>query len=527
LNCRFFIFYLLFFPAFFLFGQTHADSSIMENADTVYVIREVEFVIEGRTRPYVLMSNGEFKEGERIRGKENLEKYLAQKQQLLFNQQVLEEVKLEYSLGDSEEDDALPVKLLVHVKDTWNIIILPYPQYDSNEGFSITLKARDYNFLGTMNPLRVDLGYRQKDGEHSFDFSLESDIPFHAAGLDWNLRSDNLFSYTFEEPLYYQNVTGISLKLPWLITTFTIGINQYLTINEENIDENREIYGLDSRFYGPFGSTELFASWKIPLGIDTGDFGELTYIPLLSGRINYPYGRMDDPRMPVTNLSHSIGFGRVNWIGNFRKGFSVSIGNSYSWYFDRIDAPLKVGLDGGAVIHWPLSKYFGVSSRLKYRQWWHWSDIADGYIPHYSSGDLIRGVLYKDIRAYQILTFNLDFPVRVLRFWPSEWFNNQNLRLFNFEMHFSPFTDMALFHGPYSKLKNRDNPMEGNTSFRFDDMINTAGLEVLVFPSFFRSMKIRASIGYNINKIKKDGISDRLGFLPYWDEIFIGLDHFY
>ena len=504
--------------------------------DAVYVIREIEFEIDGRTRPYALVYHGEFKYGERINGQESFYRYLALRRQLLINQHVLEEVRIEYFLGEREEDGALPVRLLVYVRDTWNFFILPHPEYNSNDGFSITLKARHYNFLGTMSALRVDFGYSQNDGNHQINASVESRIPFYAAGLNWALRFDNFLGYTFGEPLFYQNVTGLSVELPWRSgnaasflqnSVFTVGFNQYLTVNEENSDEAREIHSLGERFSGTYGSTEIFANWRIPLGLEVGGFGQLSYIPQVSGRINYPYGIMDESRRPVTTLRHSLGFGRVNWIGNYRKGLSASIGNSFAWYIDREDAPLKIGLDGNAVLFWPFTNFLGVSARLNYRQWWHRSDRLDGHIPHFGSGDMIRGVLNDDIRAHQIFTFNLDIPVRVLRFWPSEWFNNERLRFFNFEMHFAPFTDLALFQGPYNRLKNRENPSETETNFSLNDMINTTGLEVHVYPGSFRSVQIRASIGYNIRRIRSEGLDRMWGFFPAWDEIFVGLNFHY
>ena len=525
-NSRIFFNVFLILSAYVLYPQEQQSAST-ENPDTIYVIREVQFDITGRTRPFALIYNGEFTEGERLTGKENLDKYITLKRQLLLNQQVLEDVSIEYSQGETEEDGAIPVKLIVHVKDSWNLILLPYPKYDSNDGFSITIKARDYNFFGTMSPLMVDLGYLQKDGDDTIAFSIESDIPFQAMGLHWDFSFDNFFEYTFGKPLFYQNVTGLSAQLPWQTTTFTVGLRQYFTLNEDNVEEDKDIYSLDDRFLGAYGSTELFASWKIPLGIEVGDFGELAYIPGVKAKINYPYGNMDDPRKPVGTVSHLIGFGRIDWIGNYRKGLAFSVENTYSWFVDRSDAPLKIVLDFDAIFHWPFSKYFGLSSRLKYIQFWHWSDRLSDFIPNYSSGEYLRGVLDKDIRADYLLSFNLDFPIRLLRFWPSELFNNPKLHLFDFEMHLSPFTDLAFIHGPYSKLKDINNPYEGSTNFTLDDMINTAGFEIIFFSGFFRSLKLRLSVGYNVQKILDDGLTLKLGFFPAWDEIFIGLDHFY
>ena len=534
---------LLIFTALFLsiylpytYTQEQAGSALNEDTATVYVIREIDFDVRGSSRRFALIYHGEFVYGERITGRENLDRYLALRRQLLINQRVLEYVRIEYSLGESEADGAVPVALLVHVRDTWNFFVIPQPQYDSNDGFSLTLKARHYNFLGTMTPLRVDLGYNHNAGDHQIYASIDMSIPFYAAGLHWTFRFDHSLGLTFGEPLFYQNVTGLSVRLPWRsraedsflsASAITVGINQFLTINEENSDENRELFGLDERFSGAYGSTELFASWQIPLGLEIGDFGPLSYTPRLSGRINYPYRLMDDARRPVTSFTHTLGFGRINWIGNNRHGLSASLSNSFSWYFDRSDAPLFINITGDVTFHWKLTDFLGFSSRLNYRQWWHWSDRLESHMPHRNSGDMIRGVLNSDIRAHQILTLNLDLPVRVLRFWPSEWFNDERLRLFNFEMQFSPFTDMALFYGPYNRLNNREDPTESMTTFSFGDMINTTGLEVLVHPGFFRSLQIRGSVGYNIRRIRDEGLDLRWGFFPAWHEIFIGLNfHF-
>ncbi|MCL2231987.1 MAG: hypothetical protein FWB99_02810 [Treponema sp.] len=513
---NFFILFLT-FSVFFVFA-------LEENEDTgtVYVIREIDFSVDGITRPFALMIHGEFKEGRRITGSENLQEYLALKRQLLLNQRVLEDVHIEYFLGEAEEDGELPVKLLVSVRDSRNFIILPVPRYTTSDGFNLTLKARHYNFLGTMSPFRVDLGYSQQGDDRNFNFSIESDTPFQAAGLNWNLTFNHLFDLTVGQPLFYQNVTGLSVQLPWRTTTLTVGFNQYLTINEEPCEASRVIYGVHGP-HRPYGTTELFASYRIPLGITVGGFGEIAYTPALAGRINYPLGNMDEVRKPRLTFSHSIGFGRINWIGNYRQGLAASISNSFCWYFDRSDAPFRAALDGSVTVHWPLTAFLGVSSRLRYRQWWQWSDEMPGWIPHFNGGDVLRGVLdsnmwrteTSDIWADRMLSLNFDVPIRVLNFQPSEWFNNRRLRLFDFEMHFSPFIDLALLRGPYNRLK--DDPNEGSR-FSFNDMVSTGGFEIIVFSGFFRNLILRASVGYNLQNNR--------GFFG-WDEIFIGTSFHY
>jgi len=505
---------------FFLYAQEPP----VEDSHTVYVIREITFDVDGRSKPFALMVNGEFTEGERITGKENFHKYLVTKRQLLLNQRVIETASINYSLGESEADGALPVKLLVHVKDTFNLVILPYPKYDSNNGLSLYMKMRDYNFLGTMSPLRVDVGYSQNKGDNVANIGIDSDTPFMFAGLLWNLNFDNYFNYTFGDTAYYQNVTGLSVQLPWKFTTFTVGFNQYLTVNELNSDDAIYFYGLPNRYSGAYASSELFGSWKIPLPVEVGDFGQLTYTPGISGKINYPYSSMDEARKPVTTFSHSLWFGRVNWIGNLRKGLSASLNNSYSLLYGRDDAPLQVFLEGTASFFWPLTKTIGFSSRLDYRQWWQWSDKQKDWIPYFYAGDVIRGVIDEDIRANYMLSLNLDLPIRIIHFVPSEWYCDPKLHFFDFEMYFSPFVDMALLKGPWNAIK--DDPLEG-TKFSFSDMITTVGIEILVFPGFFRSFYIRGSIGYDIQKIQKNGLGTKFGIFPAWNEIYVGVDTHY
>lgn len=531
LHCLALALLLFLIPLSFL--RAEDTNNPVEDDNTLYVINKIEFMIDGRTKPYALMYCGKFKEGEKILGKNSLDRYIAQKTQLLVNERVLETVRIEYSVGEADETGALPVKLEVYVKDTWNLIVLPYPKFDSNEGFSITLKARDYNFLGTMSGLRFDFGFqRDSDNDNIFSFSIDSDTPFTLFGLRWNLNFDHDFKFTIGNPLYYRNITGLSVELPWRITTFTFGFNHYVTVNEETSDEAKDLYGVTEDFYDPYGSAEFFTNWQIPLGVAVGNYGDLTYTPKITMKFNYPISSQYEHRKPVTTLSHSIGFGRTDWIGNFRKELSASFSNSYNWYFGRSDAPVSIDINAVGTVHWPFNKYIGVSSRLNYYQKWQWSDRNNKWLPNYSAGDKIRGVIDKDLQADVMLSWNIDFPIRLIRFWPSEWFHKPKLRFMNFEMFISPFLDLALLKGPYNALK--DNPHEG-TNFAFNDMVAGFGLELIVYPGFFRSLRLRASIGYNNHSSSENccvvhyitGLPKVMGFFPKWSEFYLGLDLFY
>ena len=488
---------------------------LAQDSSTVYVIRELNFEVDGRSLPYYLSLYGEIREGERIQGRENHEIYIERRIENLNNQRVLDETatRIDYFLGPPEPDAAIPVRLEIFVKDTpWNLIILPYPKYDSNDGLSISLRAREYNFLGTMNPLRVDLGFASnQDDQQSVNFMIDTNTPFRAFGFDWVFNFDHYIDLTFGEDLYYRNVTGVSMNYPWNNTNFNFGINHLLTFNH-------------SDYKDPYGSIEPYASWAIPLGINVGEYGQLSYTLALAGSISYPYGLLPESFRPTATFSHSLGFGRVNWIGNYRKGLNASLSNSFTWHFDRSDAPLAADLLASVHFYHPFNNIIAIYSRLRYRHFWQWSDRNNRWIAFESGGSDIRGVINREIHGYNMLSFNLDIPIRILRFWPTDWLEDPEMRLFNFEMHFSPFVDIALVEGPYYANSKTE---LGDIKFSLDNMITTIGFEIIVYPDIARSLQIRASFGYNIEKLRDRGYQPRLGFIPQWDEIFIGMDfHF-
>lgn len=489
-----------------------------EGSQRVYYIRTVNFDIRGRTTVPALMENGEFILGETITGEENLKNYLRAKTQLLLNQRVLEEVHIEYALAAADKNGLVPVDLSVKTVDTRNLIILPEPKYDSNSGLEITVKARDYNFLGSMTPLRIDLGYLYNEkNQQGILLGIDSDIPFQAFGYKWNLNFDNELDYTEGTPLYYKNVTGLSMDLPFKMTTFTFGFNQSFLVNEENNTSDAIDDGpvFQDRWYM---SSELYAQWKIPLGITVGSFGTLTYTPKLTGTINYrPYGDLGEYRKgPAVTPSQSLGFGKINWIGNYRKGLEVSLQNSNTYNIGR--AGWDNSISFSAVGHLPVSEDLGISARLMYRHWFFDSKAipavyGDEYFYVYTDGgDVLRGIKNSRLPVHYMLSLNMDLPVRLFRFVPSEWYNNPKFHFFDFELHGSPFMDIALAEDPVN-----------DRSFLFENTLVAGGLEIIVFPLAMRSFYLRLSLGTDLRELLRTG-----RFFPSDNrELFIGVGHYY
>jgi hypothetical protein len=514
-----------------LYSQTAEDG---HDGGEIFVINAFHFKIKGRTRSDALIRAGEFKEGEKIRGWRNLGKYIQDKTQMLINQRVLAKAFIDFTLGEPGADGAYPVDLHLTVEDTWNIIALPYPKYDTNTGFELIVKARDYNFLGTMNPLRIDVGYKYDEkGRNSLVFEVDSDTPFRAFGYNWNFNFDHAFNYrpNAAEPYYYKNVTGLSMELPFRTTTFTFGAEESFTLNEENPDRYKS-YGEFQK--GVYMSSRLYTSWKIPTGFHVFDYGELTYVPELSVTFNheFPGNPLNDFRLgPFMTLKHSLGFNRIDWIGNYRKGFNVSMNNSFKYDFHRINqdtSALDIDYSIAGIGHFIITNGIGISSNLQFRHWfYHDPDYKDG------AGDALRGILDRAIRAEYMLSLNLDFPFRVLQFQPSQWFARPILRFFDFDMHISPIIDMAFFRAPSS-----GSPLPATSRITSDqnNMLFSGGFEILVFPAFMRSLYVRASLAWNfVEQINNPGdyylnpVLPIIPMLPGGDnrEIFVGIGHHY
>jgi hypothetical protein len=508
--------------------------SVPDDAESAtYIIRSVEFESSGnsfspwKSRAFVLLYYGEFKYGEEIRGMAGLEEYARDKAQLLMNQRVLEDARIGFTIGDMEPDGRYPVSLRVFTRDTWNIIAIPRPQYSSNSGFDLTVKARDYNFFGTMEPLRLDIGYNHdENGDDIFKLEIDSNIPFTALGYYWRINFDHIFNWKAGDNPSYKNVTGIAMELPFRRTTFTFGFDESFIWHESNegmypeyeIDNDPDDLDDDpfgkKYFDGLYASSKLYTYWEIPTGIHIPGSGELTYQPELGLQINYSPSAwpLDDVRAgPFLTMDQSLGFDRVDWIGNYRRGFDVSFSNNNQ--FDAHRRLFNNGIKLEATGHFILTDFLGFSSRFQYRHWFY----NYPYKYYEEAGDALRGIPDKDIPAKFMFSLNLDLPLRLFRFTPSRRTGKSKLRLFDFECQLAPVLDMAFY-------RDADNALEFKAS---------GGGELVLFPNFMRSLYLRISIGYDFNDMAKAGGFTEGGtrMLEYLvkeiNEIFIGVDLHY
>jgi hypothetical protein len=547
-----FLFILIFIPLFLVFSQEELTSEIInldeENkievqipqtgnetttetvsdktvpkyeAGAVFIINSFDFKISGITRQFALINKGELEEGEEITGFSNLEKYIHEKQQILYNERALESVSIDYFIGQKREDGKYPVDLLITTKDSGNIIVLPKPpQYDTNSGLKLTVNYRDYNFLGTLVPLRFDIGYRYDEYKRNyFTFMLDTDTPFVFLNLNWNFIFYHSIdvSPNLDRKFIYKNVTGFQVQLPYKKTVFIVGFRESFFVNQEH-DEAQKIYYGDNQ-KGLYLSSNPYVHWVIPTGFEVRNFGQIYYIPYFSANINHELSSwpLDDIKNEKTlSLGHSLNFGRVDWNDNFRSGLYVNISNGYSYSFrnKRYDVrPVDINYQLSFTYHHILKKDFlGASGRVLLRHW-----LFD--VKHESAGDVLRGIRDKDIHANFMLSLNLDLPVKVLEVRPADWFGISKFRIFNFDFYLGPIMDTAIFHHP-----------DHQTAIGFRNFLLTGGIEAVFFPLRWRSLHLRMSFGLNLSRM---ALSDNIitgGYNPSSAgkyELYMGTDfHF-
>jgi len=203
---------------------------------------------------------------------------------------------------------------------------------------------------------------------------------------------------------------------------------------------------------------------------------------------------------PFFIFSHSLNFGSVDWIGNFRSGFLLNISNSFTYnffYSDNGRAAWQGDLSVSANGHFIIGGFMGIATRLFYRHWFFTdTGLKQGYYDE--AGDVLRGVLDTNVTANSMLSLNLDISFKVLEFRPSKWFSNSNFwRVFDFDLHTGPFFDMALYNNPMNK-----------DSFSFRNTLLTAGLEIVIFPLRWRSLLLRISYGHNFSLTEKNSLNE-------------------
>lgn len=461
---------------------------------SAYRIVAVEYRIDGKTRERPLRDALEIKIGKEFTDLASLEAYVADRRQVLVNQRVLESADLTYKLGEAQ-DGIAPVTLIVTAKDTWNIIVLPYPKYTTNTGLLLGLRLRNYNFLGSMETLNGDFDYRyDENGDSSFKVGTEFTLPFELAGLDWSVNTDQAFALDFSGlPTYTdENTLKLYLHGDRFLWTFRVGQNLYWNADGKD-DEDKNKLVLQS-LAGVGTEVALFSLRGI---------GPVTLTPDLEAGWRYRADGSEisaDRRGPYVTASYTFDAGRDDWVGNFRRGLVLQFYNAYTYNFNFTAWAITLKAQASYFDAW--SNRVGLNSRLTlYRKF---SASADNDI-----GSYLRGIPDDDLDGDLAAFANLDLPVRLFEFKPSLLIKKDWL---DFEVHASPFVDAGVARAYTSETSTADTEIKPCL---------TGGLELFGFLKRARSIYARLSVGIDIlGYLDTRSLSDN-------HELFFGLGHDY
>ncbi len=474
-----------------VFGQSNSRSLAADEGPPIYEITEIEYSIVGRTTQWAVERSAEdLRQGKTFGSLDALEAFLAEQQQILTNVRPLAKAAVLYEIRPREGQlDAVVV--YVNTKDTFNVLALPYFRYDSNSGLLLSIRARDYNFAGSLETLRLDLDFeRDTDGDNEYSYDWRFTLPFQWRGYDW--------SWGLSQELGVSNgdveggaSTSLGIALPIAERDYNLSYTQSYGYDsrrdrDEAVDEYNR-HTLESTLsFGTTFNTGLF----LPV-VD-----EVRYSPSVFTSVPYWFGgpiSFADRGVDV-GLRHGFSAGRVDWIGNFREGAKFSVSNPIT--YDTFDDVVSSSVDY-SVAGYLEADPFGFSGRLS--GFYNFYDSTGAPNITDDAAGPIRGVLNDKMEGDVAFYWNTDVTLKV---WT----------IGNFvEGQGSIFFDGGV-------VTTRDEPWDPTRDFKWG-----LGIEAIGFPLFARSLYVRISLGFDIRQVISAG---ELGGARK-REIFIGLGHQY
>ena len=462
-----------------------------------YKIRNVDYDLTGKTRKYALQTKVPVDKKRTFKDEDSLMEYLEDFKVRLENTRAFDTVEVDFSLSDSasrteestenpgsadssenktsfnteaadstenqveDENKLYYVDLSVKAKDSLHILGAPYPKYDSNNGFLFKLKMKDTNFMGSLETMATDINFSLEpddDGstDAKFGFAIDFDIPFKMGIFETTWINSHSLSYTIGENTPEWNMkTGLQFELPFQSFSVKLKLLQSFIRNldyEEEIVNGEEVYYGDGTYFVEEGNL------SIPIVIqEITDWGKIYYTPYVEAKYNWDKDGIvnEDLMSPVFTIGQTVSTSRVNWIGNFRNGLSVSLTESFSYNLQKshfipgFEAELK---------GYKAFKYAGLCTDI----------YAFAYLNGKQAfGSRLRGIKdkqYYDKENYPedfdkqacespaAIVMNFDLPVHIFTARWDEMALIQKIpgirkiaKYFNMELQLSPFVDVALY----------------------------------------------------------------------------------
>lgn len=408
-----------------------------------------------------------------------------------------------------EREPIIPVRVKVVARDSKHLLIVPYPKFSSSDGFNFKIKMKDMNFIGTMSPLTADLVFAVEPDDKDEDktnvvlgVNFDYNYPFPAGPFDASWNNKLGIDWTIGESVpEYDATTGFTFELPFDTFSLVLDLKQSIRRNT------------DYREYGDTVYATSAATLSLPVTVAQIDnWADVKWTPYTEISVNYDLDGIsrdnDDLSSPTLTFGHSVSTGRVDWLGNFRRGVNLSLGQSVGYNFQRGEYMPKVSAEAEA---FASLGFAGVNARV---------GAFAAMNTRENVGSKLRGIRkdqkYADINRKALETkaaivMSLDIPIHIVTTdwegWIKHIFGEESwmaehfgwMRTFDFELQLSPFGDFALTR----------NEATGK-AFAIKDGWYACGLEVLVYPKKWRSIVVRGSFGIDAGRKIVKKVSSKL-----------------
>lgn len=397
-----------------------------------FLINKIFYITDGITKKNYLLSQLDISENQFIDSQEDLSFFIQNLNSKINNLRLFDSFTIDYEIISQQNfnnKEYTIINLTINTVESNNSIIVPYPKYDTNEGFVLKAKYRDYNFLGTLTLMNTELLYAfTEKQDHKIAIEHDSYIPILIKNFGLAFLSDLSLDYLFiEKSTQFDGKVGVDFLFPYYKPLMKLQYLQYGEYNLPRTSENNWLVKEKLQMSFPF----YFSNFT------------------LSNYINIIF-----TSLPNYLIQNQIGLtfllNKFSWQNNFRTGYFGNA-NTYLQLTNLIE-DISYSFENINCLYKNFTN-FGLSTRISFF-----------YNPEdFVLGDSIRGYTDETIYSNHGVFINIDLPITIINI-------NKN-KFYDFEMQISPIIDLGYV----------------------DSFLFSAGLEVIVYPRITKSIQLRAS----------------------------------
>ena len=287
---------------------------------------------------------------------EELESYLDQKRQILWNQRVFRSVEYDYTV-EYIEGDVTAVTGILELTDGWTLYPSPMYEYDSSRGHTVSMNVVDMNFFGTLGLGGVRVLYNEDNFRLQF---VGKRIKIFGVPWRFNLEYEYLAEQQIENDLIILDYNFKTLR-------FAVGPTLPLA--------------------GSLSYT-LYPGIDVPFEVEvlTGNLDRVT-----ADKVIFQY-------------NHSLNYRTADWNGNFPHGIDSRLGHTIR--FPDGDYGVVNKIEPDLRLYWTRPP-IGLRSRLYGFYMWGDEELL--------LGEYQRGIIDETLWGDTGFFFNFDFVFRMVK----------------------------------------------------------------------------------------------------------------